>query len=301
MRRALLVPVFLLAIAAFPVNRGLVTDDAHILTTDEEVALEQKLRAFEQKTSVEMAVVTVLSLDGMSIDEYRVKLFETWKIGKKGKDNGVLLIFAPNEPPSGKVGIEVGYGLEPLLPDSVTGQIARERIRPGWRSTHRANGVIAGVDAIIERLSQAPPEAATQIVSQPQSSDDAGIWIFFLLLLAIAIPIGVYLVIRARRASREEEEHASRIREELREEARNWTPPYQGNHFTPPSGGTVVQRRPHRVEPEPSRSESVYEPTPYVAPEPTRYESPSYSAPDTSSSFDFGGGSSGGGGSSNDL
>lgn len=312
MKRLAILLVGLLSLAAFPVNKGLVTDNAAILTPGEKTALEQKLRAFEQKTTVEIAVVTVTSLDGMTIDEYRVKLFEAWKIGKKGKDNGVLLVFAPNEPPTGKVGIEVGYGLEPLLNDAATGTIARERIRPGWRSDHRANGVIAGVDAIIERLSQAPPEAATTVTAPAvagQSQSDLGLFLIWVGALFAVAAVVAYVLIR--RSNRKYEEMQAETRRRARED---WatlaaTDPVVRGSYGPPTHRRAVPVTPtrrHAVEPEPERRTTSFDT--YAAPyePPARHES--YSSPDTSSSssssdssYDFGGGSSGGGGSSNDL
>jgi uncharacterized membrane protein YgcG len=283
--------VAFLSIAAFPANKGLVTDDANILTVAEEAALEQKLRAFEQQTSVELAVVTVTSLDGMSIDEYRVKLFEAWKIGKKGKDNGVLMIFAPNEPPTGKVGIEVGYGLEGILPDGMTGAIIREQIRPGWRSAHRADGIIAGVDAIIARLSAPPVKAESAVTVSAPPNDAAESWWVLVALILIGVALIVFFMVR--RARR-----------------RSYTPPVIGSqawnrYFSDDQVPPSQLLTPRRATPYVSPRRAII----VSAPAPTHsysYDSsPSYSSSDSSSSssssFDFGGGSSGGAGASSDL
>ncbi len=226
MKRLTLILAVAATLAAFPVNRGLVTDDAHVFTPEEVSALETKLRAFEAATSVEFAVVTVPSLDGLTIDEYRVRLFEVWKIGKRGKDNGLLMVVAPNEPPSGKIGIEVGYGLEPLLTDAAVGTIIRETIRPGWRSAHRANGVIAGADAIMTRLRAKPPEAVTTVTPVPAaSSGPSGAAAFFWVLFAIvgiitAGTVGV-IVTESRKRRAQAEMDAERLRRDAYERAQD--------------------------------------------------------------------------------
>jgi uncharacterized protein len=88
-----------------PRSHQLVNDYANMMTPEDRAALETELRAYNTKTSNQVAVITVSSLDGMDIDEYTNELFHQWGIGKKGDDNGVLLLFAPTEK---KVRIEVG-------------------------------------------------------------------------------------------------------------------------------------------------------------------------------------------------
>jgi uncharacterized protein len=103
--------------------------------------------------------VTVQSLEDETIETYAVKLFEVWGIGKKGADNGALLLVAPNER---KVRIEVGYGLEGYLTDINSSVIIQDYILPEFKKGNYDTGVIAGVDKIIsviggERLSQSTP------------------------------------------------------------------------------------------------------------------------------------------------
>jgi uncharacterized protein len=306
-RSGVLLAALLLSVAAFPVNRGLVTDDAHVFTQEEASALEGKLRAFEQQSSVEFAVVTVTSLDGMDIDAYRVALFKAWGIGKRGKDNGLLMVVAPNEGARGKVGIEVGYGLEGLLPDGAVGAIIRERIVPGWRSAHRADGLIAGVDAIIARLSTAPPEQATSVQAQQEDSMGVLLVVWF---VGIGIVFGVVGIVlyRVRKAERERDE----LEEQQRAQWRNGVFAYQVPPIpflnvpaTSPPRATYVPAAPaQRSEPERRREEPSTPRTSssYHDDSSSRFSSSSYdSGSSSSSSYDFGGGSSGGGGSSSDL
>ena len=105
--------------AAIPEKpNGSVSDFAGILDESAKSELNSLITQTEQKTSAEIAVVTVPTLEGITVEEYAVKLFKQWGIGKKGKDNGVLVLVVPSER---KVRIKVGYGLKPILPDGLAG------------------------------------------------------------------------------------------------------------------------------------------------------------------------------------
>src|SRR3989339_826974 len=104
----------------FPKPVGFVNDFAHVLPANQVKNLEARLQSYRDATGIELAVVTVSSLDDMPIEDYANKLFAQWGIGEKGKDSGVLMLLAPTER---KVRIEVGYGLESDLTDSESGQI----------------------------------------------------------------------------------------------------------------------------------------------------------------------------------
>src|SRR5215813_6277390 len=101
----------------FPTPTGRVVDDAGILDAATRTALTEKLSALEAKTTDQLVVATVKSLQGTSVEDYGNRLFRNWRLGQAGKNNGVLLMVAPNER---KVRIEVGYGLEGTLPDAVS-------------------------------------------------------------------------------------------------------------------------------------------------------------------------------------
>ena len=100
--------------AQFPRPDGYVNDFASVLDESAEGHLEDYLRTLERDTSAEVVVVTVTSLDGTTIEDYANRLFADWGIGQAQSDNGVLLVVAPRDR---SVRIEVGYGLEPILPD----------------------------------------------------------------------------------------------------------------------------------------------------------------------------------------
>jgi uncharacterized protein len=117
-----------------------------MLSKQARVNLEQKLAAFESDTSNQLAVLTIPSIQGDNIDQFAIRVAEQWKLGQKGKDNGVLLIMAQAER---KVRIEVGMGLQGVLPDITASKIIREVMRPHLQTGDFDQGISAGVDAII--------------------------------------------------------------------------------------------------------------------------------------------------------
>ena len=125
---------------------GYVNDFANILDAGTKTTLEQKLVGFETKTSHEVTVVTIPSLDGDYIENYAEKLFKEWGIGKKDVDNGILFLVAPNDR---EVRIEVGYGLEGALVDSEANTIIQDYVLPEFKADNYAGGIVAGVDGII--------------------------------------------------------------------------------------------------------------------------------------------------------
>ncbi len=146
---------------------GYVGDFAGILDESTRQQLNDLITEVEQKTTAEIAVATVTSLEGRSIEDYSVALFKTWGIGKKDKNNGVLLLVAPNEK---KVHIEVGYGLEPILPDGLCGEIIRQNITPYFKQGDFASGLLSGVQQISQVIVKGEPASnglKTQILSDP--------------------------------------------------------------------------------------------------------------------------------------
>src|SRR5450631_2408370 len=176
---------------SFPALSGRVVDEAGVLDAAARTALTQSLADLEQKTTVQLVVVTLKSLQGTSIEDYGYQLGRRWQIGQKDKNNGVLLIVAPTER---KVRIEVGYGLEGDLTDAVTRLIIENSILPRFRSGDMAGGVSAGVDDIIKVLSgdaatykaraaQVPKDFAAK---RPDSQNGGGFaFILFIFVLFI--------------------------------------------------------------------------------------------------------------------
>jgi uncharacterized protein len=129
-----------------PYLTGRVTDNAGILSHDMRKTLSDRLRTHEDRTGNQIAVLTVPTLEGSSIEDFATAVFDAWKLGQKGKDNGILVIVAPNDR---RMRIEVGYGLEGALPDSAAGSIIRNVMTPRFKAGDYNGGIEAGVAAII--------------------------------------------------------------------------------------------------------------------------------------------------------
>ncbi len=134
---------------SFPPLTGRVVDAANLLKPEERASLEAKLKAHEDRTSDQVVVATIRSLEGTSIEDYANRLFRAWQLGQKKNDNGVLLLVAPAER---KVRIEVGYGLEGALTDALSKVIIATAIAPQFQQGDFAGGIDAGVDAILAVL-----------------------------------------------------------------------------------------------------------------------------------------------------
>ncbi|HKK01565.1 MAG TPA: TPM domain-containing protein [Desulfuromonadales bacterium] len=137
-------PASALALAV-PQASGYVVDDAHLLSADTVLKLEHFLRDFDKSDSTQIVVLTIPSLKGEALEDYSLKVAETWGIGQKGKDNGALLLIAQKEH---KVRIEVGYGLEGRLTDLIAGRIVDNIIVPRFREGDFDDGVVDGVVAM---------------------------------------------------------------------------------------------------------------------------------------------------------
>jgi uncharacterized protein len=133
----------------FPALTGRVVDEAGLLNAAERQSLDEALKAHEDATGNQVVVVTLKSLQGTSIDDYGYQLGRAWGIGRQGKNDGALLIVAPNEK---KVRIEVGYGLEGILTDAASRIIIERIILPAFRSGQFGPGIVAGTGAILKML-----------------------------------------------------------------------------------------------------------------------------------------------------
>ncbi len=143
-----------------------VNDDAEILSVETVASLEALLKAHEDSTSNQVAVLTISSLEGESIEEYSIRVVDAWKLGQKGKDNGVLLLVARDDR---KVRIEVGRGLEGDLPDITCGSIIRKQILPRFKEGDYDAGVTDGVQAILAAI-----RGSYTAEPEESSADDVG-------------------------------------------------------------------------------------------------------------------------------
>jgi len=183
--RALLLLLFLptLAFAApkFPPLTGRVVDDANMLSPATEARLTNELAALEQQTGHQLVVATLPDLQGYEIEDYGYQLLRTWGIGRKGQDDGAILIVAPNQR---KVRIEVGYGLEPVLTDALSSLIIQRAILPAFKAGDMEKGVVDGTEAIAKQIGLPPDQqqaaiadaqaAAQPVVIADQSGDQGG-------------------------------------------------------------------------------------------------------------------------------
>lgn len=144
---------------------GFVNDFAGIISAGDRQAMESQLSAFEKTGAAQIAVVTIPALGDETIETYAVKLFEEWKIGVQGKDNGLLILVAPNER---QARIEVGYGLEGAVTDIQSGNIINKVMIPAFKAGDYSGGIKKAVDAVIGVISGSP-EAA--LYSEPQNGD----------------------------------------------------------------------------------------------------------------------------------
>jgi uncharacterized protein len=150
----------------FPALTGRVVDQAEVIPAEDEAAISAMLQAHEEKTTNQVVVATVASLGGESIEEYGVALGRAWGIGQAEKDNGVILLVAPNER---EVRIEVGYGLEGELTDAISKLIIEGSILPRFRAGDLAGGVRRGAEdivAVLEGDASAFAERAKRRVSE---------------------------------------------------------------------------------------------------------------------------------------
>ncbi|MBI3335890.1 MAG: TPM domain-containing protein [Candidatus Portnoybacteria bacterium] len=142
-----------------PAPSGFVNDFAGMFSSAFRKVIEEDLQNFEQATRAEIVVATVDSLAGESLEDFAVRLFEEWGIGKKSKDNGLLLLIVRDER---KVRIEVGYGLEPYITDGRAGTIIRKDIAPYFREEAYEKGVESAISSlkafIVAREPETPQE-----------------------------------------------------------------------------------------------------------------------------------------------
>lgn len=190
------------AVAAptFPSLTGRVVDDASILSPQTKAALTAKLEALETKTSRQLVIVTVPSLQGYEIEDYGYQLGRAWGIGEKGRDTGALLIVAPKER---RVRVEVGYGLEPVLTDALSSVILQRTILPRFRAGDIEGGVVAGADGLIAQLSLPDAEAKAQVAAAaPTPATGGSVPPIVVVVLGVWVLLGLVGMLTGRRGHR---------------------------------------------------------------------------------------------------
>jgi len=130
---------------AVPVLTARVTDLTGTLNTSQRNKLEGELQAIEARSSSQIAILMVPTTQPESIEQYAIRVVDAWKLGQKGKDNGLLLLVAKNDR---KVRIEVGYGLEGVIPDAIARRVIDERITPRLKQGDFAGGLTTGIEQL---------------------------------------------------------------------------------------------------------------------------------------------------------
>jgi uncharacterized protein len=157
-----------MAAPRFPPLTGRVVDDAHVLSAGTIRRLDAELAQLEAQTGHQLVVATVPDLQGYEIEDYGYQLGRTWALGKKGVNDGVILLVAPKER---KVRIEVGYGLEPVLTDALTSVILQTKVLPQFKQGRIEQGIVDGAEAIIQQLALPADQAqaaAAQAAERPK-------------------------------------------------------------------------------------------------------------------------------------
>lgn len=155
MRRFILYTLILLLlplnVAALEVPKlsGYVNDLADLITPGTELKIERFLQGFESSDSTQLVILTINSLQGEVLEDYSLRVVESWKIGQKDKDNGALLLISKEDR---QMRIEVGYGLEGTLTDLLAGRIIDNEIKPRFQAGDFDGGVIAGVTSMAEAV-----------------------------------------------------------------------------------------------------------------------------------------------------
>lgn len=163
----------------------LVNDRANMLSADQVATLEQKLVDYDNKTSTQITIVSIKSLGNYDVSDYAIELFNRWQIGQKGKNNGVLILTSLEDR---KGWIVVGYGLEGVLTDALTGRIYRNEIVPQFRDGNYYEGFSRAADAII-----AATKGEYTNDKKPKKDRDglpAGVIVLIILIIVAAIVKG---------------------------------------------------------------------------------------------------------------
>ena len=168
-----------------PQPSGWINDFAGVISTEYKEKINALISELETKTSAEIAVVTVSSISPYGEIEYSRMLFDKWKPGKKGKDNGVLVLLAVKER---RWRIETGYGVEGILPDGICGEIGRNYMVPYFKTGKYSEGIYYGVGkiaSIIAKEAGVKLEITLSSTNAPNTSGSENYAIFILILFFI--------------------------------------------------------------------------------------------------------------------
>jgi uncharacterized protein len=188
-----------------PALRARVTDEIGMLTPDQRQKLEGVLADYEAKTGSQIAVLLVSSTEPEAIEQYGIRVADAWKLGRKGVDDGVLLIVAKDNPKAlRRLRIEAGRGVQGVLTDAQSKRILEDTIAPHFRQQDWYGGLVAGVGAIATLLNQekfpAPPAQAQTPAAQDDDGGPGIVVTIFMLVVGIALVRSIFRPRRTRLA-----------------------------------------------------------------------------------------------------
>lgn len=176
------------AIPEKPVPVRYINDFANVLNKSQINHLEQKVQQFEARSSTQIVVVTVNDLEGMDANSYAFEIGDKWKIGKKGFDNGIVILFKPKTNISkGEVSIQVGYGLEPVIPDAIAKRIIENEMIPNFKKGDIYTGINKAIDVLIGLSLK--EFTAKEYKSKTQKEERPGSVFGFILMVLIFLSI----------------------------------------------------------------------------------------------------------------
>lgn len=180
-----------------PPLQARVNDTAEMLAPEAESELEQRLAAYEAKTQRQFAVLTIDSLDGDALEDFSIRVVEAWKLGKKGKDDGLLLLIVKSDR---KLRIEVGYGLEGTITDAFSARVVRQILTPAFRAGQVERGVQQALEVLMQKaagedVAGVPGEGAERSEKRRGAPSPVGILALLFMLLPVVLPL---LLLRGR-------------------------------------------------------------------------------------------------------
>uniref|UniRef100_UPI0009E4052C TPM domain-containing protein n=1 Tax=Leptospira noguchii TaxID=28182 RepID=UPI0009E4052C len=179
---------------AIPPLRTQITDPNSIFTNSQKAELTNKLVSFEKRKGSQIAILIISSTQDWTIEEYAVKVFETWKLGRKEIDDGVLIVVAIQDH---KTRIEVGYGLEGIIPDATAKRIVEEFMIPKFREGNYFQGISDGIDAVMTKINGEELSQTNKIPKFFEVINEYSIYIFptfvsIIVIISILISIGIF-------------------------------------------------------------------------------------------------------------
>jgi len=162
-----------------------VTDLTGTLRPEQIATLEQRLAAFEQKKGAQIAVLMVPTTKPEAIEQYSIRVAEAWKVGRAKVDDGLILVIAKNDQ---RLRLEVGYGLEGVVPDAIARRVIRETIAPHFLTGDFYTGIAEGTDRLMRLVDGEPlPPPAAQPRGQPQGGEPFETWLVILLVFTVIV------------------------------------------------------------------------------------------------------------------